>query len=245
MLDDQGVISLVTGLLLKETDRDKQKKVGASQISDPCTYHLAKALLGKANTTSKYWLGAKIGTALHKLIEESAREADLEEFPMLKDARIEEKIYLGHLNGYGDIKSTPDLALVHDEQLIDWKTSTREKTRKIKKLLEPPLILNGEPVEVKQDARTAYTIQKYVAQGQLYAKGLNDMGIKISTISLTFINRDGTMESDIYVYTFDYSPELADAVWTRLERLWTDLQNGVDCEELEKNEHCFQCSVAI
>lgn len=245
MLEDQDVISLVSGLLRIETQRDKQKKVGASQISDPCTYHLAKALVGDTSGETKYWLGGKIGTAVHMLIEDSIEKADLSDFPMLEGALVEKKIHLGHLDGYGDINSKPDLALVKENHLIDWKTSTRDKTRKIAKLLEPPLSINGEEVTRKPDTKTEYTLQKYIAQTQLYAWGLNNEGIKIDRISLVFINRDGTMETDIFPYSFDYSEELALAIWTRLKNLWTNLQKGVELEKLEKSEDCFKCSMNI
>lgn len=149
---------------------------------------------------------------------------------------VEQKINLGELEGYGMINSKPDLALVKDGHLIDWKTSTRAKAKKLQAAAYNP---------DSKDAGSMYTLQKYMAQTQLYAWGMNQAGTPIDGISLVFINRDGTTEHDIWNLTFDYSEDLALAVWTRLENLWTKIQNGLDLETLDKNEHCFKCAIGI
>lgn len=160
---------------------------------------------------------------------------DPADFPELEGARIEQKIVLGELPGYGTISSKPDLALVRDNHLVDWKTSTRDKSRKLQRVLDNPDI---------SDTGSQYTIQKYIAQTQLYAWGLNQAGTPIDGISLVFINRDGTTDSDVWNYTFEYSEELAVAIWTRLETLWTNLQNGVELHTLERNADCFKCAMS-
>jgi hypothetical protein len=184
----------------------------------------------------KYWLGGKIGTATHLLLEETISKVDVKDFPELEGARVEQKIHLGELEGYGTISSKPDLALVKQKHLIDWKTSTRDKSRKLQRVLDNP---DGK------DTSSQYTLQKYIAQTQLYAWGLNNSGTEIEGISLVFINRDGTTEADVWNYTFEYSEELAVAVWTRLENLWTNLQNGVELDSLERNADCFKCAIGI
>lgn len=236
MLQSEAVQDLTLRLLRMETKRDQQRKVGASQISDPCTYHLAKALSGEKETPSKYWLGGKIGTATHLFIEDSISRADLADFPELEGCKVEEKIVLGELEGYGTVSSKPDLALVKNNHLIDWKTSTRDKSRKFQRTLDDRTYSSKE---------AEYTLNKYVAQTQLYAWGLNNAGIPIDGISLVFINRDGSSSPDVWNYTFEYSEELALAVWTRLEQIWQSVKNGIDFETLEKNEHCFKCAIGI
>lgn len=236
MLSESAVQDLTIRIFKMETDRDKQKKVGASQISDPCTYHLAKTLSGIQDPPSKYWLGGKIGTATHLFIEDSIAKADIADFPELDGALVEKKIVLGELPGYGVISSKPDIALVNSKHLIDWKTSTRAKIKKLQRSLDD---------QTYTDEASMYTLQKYVAQTQLYAWGLNRSGIEIDGISLVFINRDGTSSPDIWNYTFEYSEEFAVAVWTRLEKLWTNLQKGIDLETLDRSKHCFKCAVGI
>lgn len=222
--------NLAISLLNTRTERDGQKKVGASQISNPCTKHLAMAVAGYEQQPSKYWLGGKVGTAVHNAIENSLAQSDADE---VKDAMVEQKIVLGEIDGYGTISSKPDLVLPRIKHLVDWKTSTRAKTKKIQQWVDG----------VKQDAGTTYTMQKYIGQTQLYAWGLNKSGIEVENISLVFINRDGTNEADVVEYTFEYDESIALALWDRLVVLWEELQSGVHPESYAGHPECFECSI--
>lgn len=222
--------SLATSLLRTETDRDKQYKVGASQISNPCTKHLAMDLAGIKQPPSKYWLGAVIGTAVHNALEAAIAKSDA---PELEGAVVEQKITLGEIPGYGVISSKPDLVLPKLNHLVDWKTSTRAKTKKIQAWVDG----------TKQDASTTYTMQKYIGQTQLYAWGVTQSGLQIDNISLVFINRDGTSESDVLEYTFGYDESIALALWDRLVVLWEELQGGAHPESYSGHPECFNCSV--
>jgi hypothetical protein len=223
--------NLAISLLNTKTERDGQKKVGASQISNPCTKHLALALAGVEQEPSKYWLGGKIGTAVHSALELAIEHSDAEE---LKGAVVEEKITLGEIPGYGIVSSKPDLILPAINHLVDWKTSTRAKTKKIQAWVDG----------VKQDASTTYTMQKYIGQTQLYAWGATALGYQIDNISLVFVNRDGTSDSDVLEYTFAYDESIAVALWDRLVVLWEELQTGVHPESYAGHPECFNCSVS-
>lgn len=224
------VKTLALGLLRAESERDQQKKVGASEIANPCTRCLASRLAGEQQTPSKYWLGGKIGTAVHGLLEDAIE--DNRDMPVFANAKVEQKIVLGDIKDYGTVSSKPDLALVDDQHLIDWKTSTRAKSKKIQAWIDG-----------KQDAETSYTMHKYIGQTQLYAWGLNQAGTPIDGISLVFINRDGTNETDVLEYTFEYDESIALALWGRLENLWEELVNGSHPQSYAGHEHCFNCSV--
>ena len=231
-LTDAKVKELAVGLFQQESDRDKQRKVGASQISDPCTRHLAHALVQTVQEPQKYWLGGKLGTAVHGFLEAAiASSSDV----LFADAIVEQKINLGYVAGYGTISSKPDLVLPSSRLLIDWKTTTRAKIKKIKDYLDG----------VKQDAESAYTVQKYFGQAQLYAWGLNNSGIKIDRVTLVFINRDGTYENDIYTYGVDYDESFAVALWTRLSALWTELEDGAHPDNYEPHPQCYKCKIGI
>lgn len=236
MLSSFRVKELAVGLLKQQTERDKQRKIGASQISEPCTYHLARSLTTFGDTPTKYWLGGVIGTAVHGLLEEREANPNLTEFPELEGCIIEEKIYLGELEDYGTINSKPDLVLTKGNHLIDWKTSTRDKSRKLQRVIDNP--------EAK-DSGSIYTLKKYTAQAQLYAWGLNNSGKNIDGISLVFINRDGTTEADVWDYTFEYSEEYALAVWQRLENVWAEIQAHAGLDSFERDADCFKCTMGI
>jgi hypothetical protein len=233
MITDSRIKELTLGLFKQESARDKQVKVGASDFSDPCEYHLAKKLKGIHGGEFKYWLGAKIGTATHEFLEKRIEVVDTELYPEFKGALVEETIVLGELAGYGVIKSKPDLVLVEGNHLVDWKTSKRDKSKKLQN------VIHG----LSQDADSMYNLKKYYAQAQIYAWGLNKGGTKIDACSLVFINRDGTYDPDVWSYTFDYDEEFARSMWKRLERIWEELQSGKDLEEFQREENCFNCKV--
>jgi hypothetical protein len=191
------------------------------------------ALAGIPQEPSKYWLGGKIGTAVHLLIEDLIAKADLAKFPELEDCLVEQSIVLGELPDYGVVKSKPDLALVKDKHLIDWKTTKRDEAKRIQKWLDTGVI----------NAKTEYTMKKYMAQGQLYAWGLSNMGVAIETIALAFISRDGTNEADIVVVDFEYDEVAAMKLWRRLELLWEELQSGVHPESYAGDADCFNCAI--
>lgn len=226
-LRDDEVESLAIDLLSTPTKRDRQTKIGASGIGDPCDYCLAMKLLAySGNGKQKYWLGAKIGTAIHALIEKEAlkhiEKPESYHFYSLLDARVEESVLVGHLPHYGDIYSTPDLYLAAEEHLIDWKTTKRDKMTQYK--------LKGIPPQ-------------YQYQGQLYARALNDAGFPVKRVTFVFINRDGTSDADIVAFSFDYDKALADEAWDRLESMWEWLRAGGDPDSLTSDKNCYTCNV--
>lgn len=237
MIADARIKEMALGLFKIESDRDKQHKVGASDFSDPCEYHLAKKLLGGEPGEFKYFLGAKIGTATHEFLEARIPQINLEEYPEFASARVEETIVIGELEGYGVIKSKPDLVLVDGKHLVDWKTSKRDKSKQLQ------AVIDGIAKETKVAAEALYSLKKYCAQAQIYAYGLNKSGIEIDACSLVFINRDGTYDPDIWTYTFPYDEAFAQFMWDRLERIWNEVSGGKDLEEFERDPECFNCKV--
>lgn len=224
---------LALKLLHEPTERDKQTFIGASSFGSPCSYCIAAELaMLKEGGQGKYWLGGVIGTAVHNLLEERARE-------MLSNVIIEEKIYLGTLEGYGEIYSKPDLVTLDDRRLIDWKTSTREKIRWYKEARD----VDPSPRELSKVTDARFTLQKYLGQIMSYARGLWLAGIEVDVLTLTFICRDGLTDNDIWSIDFDYDPEYADKVWNRLVSIWEYVRDGKDIEEIPSHLNCYSCSV--
>lgn len=219
-------------LFLQESERDQQKKVGASQISDPCARHLAHAINKTKEAPVKYWLGGKIGTAIHSFIESAI---SISTDSLLSEAVVERKIILGTVEGYGTVSSKPDLVLADYRLLIDWKTSSRAKIKKLQNYVDG----------IKLDGASEYTVKKYLGQANLYAWGLNQAGTPIENIALVFINRDGTNENDIYVLPTDYDESFAVALWDRFVGIWKALEEGAHPNEFEGHPECFKCSIGI
>ena len=91
----------------------------------------------QANEDNPYWLGARIGTAIHSLIEENIEKQkslpkEAYKFTALDGALVEQKIVIGELEGYGIVRSKPDLVLTKHNHLIDWKTTTKAKAKNYK-----------------------------------------------------------------------------------------------------------------
>lgn len=228
-LSDDEVKHLIIDLLTTRTARDKQRKIGASEIGNPCEYCLANRLAGNPQISSQYWMGARIGTGIHaeleKEIEKHVEEPQHPRFSTLKDAASEYNLHIYDMDGYGEIRSTADLLVTNSLHLVDFKTSKKLQVDKYK--------LNGVPYQ-------------YVVQQQLYAYGFNQMvpGL-VKRISLVFINRDGSTDRDVWVYSFDYDESIALGALARLEKVWKYIQDDNDLEELNSHPDCFYCNVVL
>jgi hypothetical protein len=188
--------------------------------------------VGTPEAESKYWMGGKIGTAIHGFLEHSIDGSD---DAIFSDAMVERKITLGEIDGYGIVSSKPDLVLPSVRHLVDWKTTSRSKVKKLQNLVDG----------LKDDAESEYTLQKYIGQTQLYAWGLNNSGIPIDTATLVFINRDGTYENDIWTYSVPYDEGFALALWNRVSNLWQALEDGSHPNDYPETKYCFKCAVGI
>lgn len=224
-LDDDQIKELALALLKSKTNRDRQTKIGPSGIGNPCDYCLAMALTGQGqHRENPWWLGARMGTAMHGMLEQEVNKHVhrplSSEFNALQDANAETKLFIYRLPGYGDIYGSSDLRLTTDN-LIDWKSSNRDKIKKYK--------LDGVP-------------QQYVIQQMLYAYAWNmiEPGA-VQRCSLVFVARDGTGDNDVWVYSFDYDEDVALDALNRLRGLWEWLQSGGDPDTLESHEDCFVC----
>lgn len=212
-------------LLKTQKARDKQRTIGASAIGDPCAYCLAQTLLNAQSQTGQYWLGAKIGDAIHALLELEAMKHLLEKtgkFKALFGARLEKSVYIGTIPGYGDIWSTPDLYLTAENHLVDYKTSKRTKVETYRATGKLPI--------------------RYIYQVMLYARALIEAGFSVDRISFVFINRDGTSDRDVVVFSMDYDAALANEAWDRVVAAWAWLEAGGDPETLPSDPDCYVCN---
>lgn len=224
-LDDDQIKELALNLLKTKTKRDKQTKIGPSGIGNPCDYCLACALAGQGQyKESPWWLGARIGTATHSLLEkEVLKHIDTPmspEFEVLRGAMPEHRLFITNIPGYGNIYGNADLTLTTGN-LIDWKTSKKDTIKKYK--------LDGVP-------------KAYYVQQNLYAYGWNQLQEgTVKRCSLVFVARDGSGDSDVWVTSWDYDQDAVDEALNRLRKLWNYLQEGGDIDMLESSEECFTC----
>ena len=219
----------VRNLLKTPSARDKQVKIGASNMSDPCTYCLARAMqAGGSAESNPWWLGARIGTAIHNDIDRVNNDPDT-----LGEVRVS----LGTIPGYGEVKSTSDLFHVPSGNVVDFKTTTRDKVKFLKRAVQE----EPSKYEVTDVTDARKTIQKYQNQTHLYGLGLENAGHKVNKCALVFICRDGKTDADIWGYTYPYNRELALGLFDRAARLWAWLEAGNDIETLNSAQGCFAC----
>ena len=230
-ISDFKASEYVYNVLHRSTDRDKQRKVGSSDLSDPCTYCLAEKMLGIAPPDSPWDMGEVIGTAIHAYLEERNLDAH---------ALKEQHVTIGKIPGYGTVGSTTDLFLerVDNGRVVDFKTTDLSKLKFIKRAWQ------DEPsdYDLSSVVSARAKINRYLNQVHLYALGVQNMGYEVHGLSLAFIPRDGKqLKRDLWSIDIDYDPERACKVWDRSVRLWQWLEAGNDYHQLPQHEGCLVC----
>lgn len=213
-------------LLKKPSERDLQREIGASSAGSPCTYCVAKELSRTRPDQNEWWLGARIGTAVHETLEKEIHERH--EGPL-----VEHRVTIGELEDYAVIKSTLDW--YYDGICRDWKTTTRDKMKFLK------LAANTEASDTEADStkEARHKMLTYYGQASLYGLGLEKQGHEVHTLSIVFIARDGLTDDDVWELAFEYDRDYAERVWTRLENIWEYVRDGEDIEELNRAPGCF------
>lgn len=226
MLSDDELRYALIKLLTAQTKRDKQRRIGASNLSNPCDFCLAANLTGdmRENSMSKRpWGGRVIGTAVHKLLEDRAYEMltvpdsrhdpEAEELQQIlgTDAMPERRLSMGELSTYGEVFTTADLTLPSHRLLVDWKTDEDAKRALMQDFMasqrgEPSLYGRTHRVHKKKTISAAqwpekmadaeYKVTGYYNQTQLYARTLNRLGTPIDSVAIGWISRDSTMWFD-------------------------------------------------
>lgn len=221
----------VLSILRAETERDKQISIGASNMSNGCTYCLARDMIGDPQPQSIYYLGARIGTAIHEYLEANNPTPDT--------VLGEQKVIVGEIPGYGPVKSTTDAFFTESGICADWKTTTRDKLKIIK------MAVHEEPneYETTKVVEARAKVMSYQRQVWLYGRGLENAGHTVRGCAIVFICRDGLTDNDVWEFQFPYSREQADAALDRSTKIWKYLSEGGDVEALKSSATCWPCSV--
>lgn len=215
---DEEIRHLAISLLKAPTSRDKQVRIGASNLSNGCDRCLAFNFLGDDRSTpitDRAWMGRVLGTAFHSILEQRVNELvdndDLNEagtaemrrqmaalIGLNPDAKPEVHTYFADIAGYGPVGGTIDL-LLSALQLVDWKGSTRKKIcilidyMQIQQGLEPTFGRRRTWVKLS-DKEYATEMEKmaYKVTGYYGQQNLYMHGSGRKRASLVFIARDGT-----------------------------------------------------
>jgi len=177
-------------------------------------------------------MGAKIGTAIHEFLEHHNTD---------DTALKEHHVTLGEIPGYGVVGSTTDLYLPREGLVVDFKTTDREKLKWYKRANEE----EPSELELSSVSHARKVINRYQAQAQLYAMGLENEGYEPAAVQIVFICRDGkVIEEDVYaLQKMKYNRELAHAVFDRAAGIWAWLQDEHNnVSSLPSDEDCYYCN---
>lgn len=209
----QEVMGQVRALIedhITHQPRSLQKRIGPSEIGDPCDHCLAAKLAGwDKHEPGVAWLPF-IGTCVHAYLEHLFTTINTEEENRGRGPVFwcEQKVTVGQIGGV-DISGSTDLYMptqydtATTGMTVDWKivgTSTLNKVRS-----------------------SASPGPKYEAQAHLYAKGWNEAGHKTSHVCVYFMPRNAMTLADGYIWIDQYRPDIAKAALERANRLATNL----------------------
>jgi len=219
--------------LTKPSERDKQRKVGPSELGDLCERCLAEKLLGVHKEEKTHPLAPMIGTAFHLYLENVIG---------LRDYLKETKVTVGTIEGYGDIRGTADGFDVSTGHVVDYKVLSKKK---IKAFSSATFFDDNHNPEFYSDSLTEGQLKKYYYQMQLYGLGMENAGYEVNHTSLILFPRDCTVESVIsasHELCFKYNHKAALAVLERANQIfkWAN-ENRDHIEDLDSHPGCYYC----
>lgn len=220
--------------LTKPSERDKQRKVGPSELGDLCERCLAEKLLGVHQDEKTHPLAPMIGTAFHLYLENVIG---------LKDYLKETKVTVGTIEGYGDIRGTADGFDTETGHVVDYKVLSKKK---IKAFSSATFFDEDRNPEFYSDSMTEGQLKKYYYQMMLYGLGLENAGCEVNYTSLVLFPRDCTVESVMaasHELCFKYNRKAAMAVLERANQIfkWAN-ENRDNLGELGSHPGCYYCA---
>lgn len=220
--------------LTKPSERDKQRKVGPSELGDLCERCLAEKLLGVHKEEKTHPLAPMIGTAFHLYLENVIG---------LEGYLKETKVTVGTIEGYGDIRGTADGFDVSTGHVVDYKVLSKKK---IKAFSSATFFDEDYNPEFYSDSLTEGQLKKYYYQMQLYGLGMENAGYEVNHTSLILFPRDCTVESVMsasHELCFKYNREAALNVLERAKQIfkWAN-ENRDHIEDLDSHPGCYYCA---
>lgn len=195
----------VTNAILNHP-RSLQKRIGPSEIGNPCDHCLAARLAGwDKHEPGIPWTTTR-GTAMHEWMERLFNQADTNRPDYAQRGHLrrwvtEETVAVGTI---GDtlITGSTDLLDLEACLQVDFKFVGASSLRRY---------------------RAQGPSQTYRVQAHLYAKGWNDAGVRVDTVSIWFLPAVSAKFSDHFWWHEPYQPHVADDALARANHLHTQL----------------------
>lgn len=231
----------VIDAITQPTSRGKQKRIGPSQLGNPCDRCLTEQILLSAGHVIEGAEARKetttvptfIGTAVHERIEALTQD--------IPGAYRETKVEVGEVRGYGTIKGTADYYNENHRHLIDYKVVKKDKIAQYSRLTRE----TGGEIDFASTARGASNFKTYFVQLNLYASGLIKAGHPVERMSLLMLPRDEPLqrvEKALTEFVFEPVLEVAELALERASQLYEwGLDNLTSLSELDSDKDCYYC----
>ena len=241
VVDEQlAVMRQVRALIeddIRTQPRSLQKRIGPSEIGDPCTHCLAARLAGwDRNEQEVGWL-AFIGTCVHAYLEDLFTKINDEETGRGRPVTFltEQRVTVGQIRGQ-DVTGSTDLYMpdqmgtANTGMTVDWKIVGTNTLNRVRRSEDP-----GE---------------QYTAQAHLYAKGWEAAGHPTSHVCVYFMPRNKMSLKDGYVWIDEYKPEIAEQALDRANNIALNLDALATISTevrdqwitgLDRKGGCFNC----
>ena len=196
--------------------RSAQASIGPSEIASPCDYCVGRALCRKY---PEYWWEATpyrgdhshkawIGTAIHEKLDRDHPHGE-----------HEERLFIHHLEGYGDIYGHSDL--YQEDTSVDYKT---------------------RDLNVIDEIRLDGPKSSEVYQIFMYAYGQELAGRDVKDVMVVYIPRDTNDPDEVEFVVAPYDRRVALKALARLEEIWDKVRNHRGNELQRDTENCYPCS---
>lgn len=211
--------------------RSLQKRIGPSEIGNPCDHCVAAKLAGWQETERGIpWL-TTIGTAVHAWCEDVVNLHESNRNALHTTGRrwlSEQKVMVGHIGG-AEVWGSTDLVDVVTGVVIDFKVVGPTTLRSAK----------------------AGPEAKYRVQADLYAKGWNDAGHRIDHVAIAYLPRNAQSLDDAIWWTAPHDRGRAERALERANQLHTNLAALASISEtardawitsLPRAPRCWDCA---
>lgn len=235
------IISRALEVVAAPSDRDRQRRVGPSEIGEVCERCLADKIRGtyedkRAGTP----LAPLLGTAFHMLAQKR-----LEASPEGRAGLIlvEKRVDVAEIADYGTIKGTVDLFDTARGEVVDWKVLSKARMAGLSSVVHTRL--DGS-VLMDRDKPIWETAWKYYAQLMLYGYALERDGYEVKQASLLMIPRDASTDvlpGCARALEFQYRRPVAEAVLGRFQELVARVrkEDGDGEEHYSSSPGCYRC----
>lgn len=180
--------------VIADDERGRQRTIGASQVGTECARQLAFRQAGTRPSNVPDPLRALVGRGMHGALAGLMERIDCGAGRLLVEQPIR----------YRGVPGTVDLFDRVDGLVVDWKTTTLAKIKRVRE--------SGPP-------------SSYVVQLQLYAAGLESAGETVRALALCYLPVDGTLV-DVFVWRTVPDRRAADAAVDKLNaRIGAELES--------------------